>query len=68
MENWKAKADWGRFYERIIETNGNTSTQDAQDCGIPFGAWLELATRTDSKKLVEVAKKNLEKAKEYTKN
>ena len=50
------KANWKEFCKRIIATNGNPSTKDAEECGIPFGMWFELATRKTSDQLVKNAK------------
>ena len=47
---------WKLFCERIVETNGNPSTKDAKECGIPFGYWFEIATRCNREKLIESAK------------
>lgn len=34
---------WKNFAQRIIDTNGNPSTKDAEECGIPFGVYFEIA-------------------------
>lgn len=53
--------NWKEFYKRIIITNGNVSTKDAEECGIPFDYWLTLATNTTAAGLVKGAKAVLEK-------
>lgn len=53
--------DWKEFCKRIINTNGNPSTKDAEECGIPFDYWLTLATNTTAAGLVKGAKAVLEK-------
>lgn len=55
------KENWRKYCERIIETNGNPSTKDAEECGIPFYMWFEMAARISSKQLVETAKNILAK-------
>lgn len=51
------KTNWKEFCQRIIDTNGNPSTKDAEETGIPFGLWFDLAVRTKNKeKLIENAK------------
>ena len=50
-----------KYCERIIETNGNPSTKDAEEHGIPFGYWFEMTTRVSSEQLVKNAKKVLAK-------
>lgn len=55
------KTNWKEFCERIISTNGNPSTKDAEECGISFSAWFELATRKTSEQLVKNAKEVLKR-------
>ena len=55
------KTNWKEFCKRIIVTNGNPSTKDAEVCGIPFGMWFELATRNTSDQLVKNAKEVLKR-------
>lgn len=52
----KGKADRKRFCEIIIATNGNPSTKDAENCGVSYSQWFELATRLSSSQLVTNAK------------
>lgn len=56
------KENWIEFYKRVINTNGNPSTKDAEECNIPFEKWLRLATHPNltSEKLVSNAKTALE--------
>lgn len=51
--------NWKEFYKRIIETNGNPSTKDAEECGIPFDYWLILATNSTPNGIVKAAEKAL---------
>lgn len=51
--------NWKEFYKRIIITNGNVSTKDAEECGIPFEMWLQLAVNRTPKGLVKAAYKLL---------
>jgi hypothetical protein len=54
------KEDCMKFYRRIIETNGQPSTKDAEECNIPFELWLNIATANVTPEcLVRCAKKTL---------
>lgn len=57
------RENWAEFCRRIIETNGNPSTKDAEECNISFSKWFELAARysNDSKRMVAAARNVLSK-------
>lgn len=47
MSEWSRNADWERFLRETIKLGDLPSTQFAKDCGIPFGAWLEMANKAN---------------------
>ena len=55
------KSNWKEFCKRIIKTNGNPSTKDAEECGISFNYWLRIATYPNmtKEKLIHAANKYL---------
>ena len=50
---------WRDFAKRIIQTQGNPSTKDAEDCGIPFGVYFEIALTGRNTKESLIKKANI---------
>ena len=56
------KDNWRKFARRIIEKGNKISVNDAKECGIPIGYFIEMCMRNLSEEqLVKNAKTLLEK-------
>lgn len=61
MESWKKTANAKEFFTRIVNSKGNPSTKDAEECGVPFSYWFDLCMKFSCEKLEKNAREILAK-------
>ena len=64
MSEWSRKADWEKYLRETIKIGDLPGTKFAEECGIPFGAWFEMANKSNrigKEKTIEWAIESLEK-------
>jgi len=64
MSKWSKEADWETFLTKTIKTGSLPGNKVAEKCGIPFGAWLEMANKANrigKEATIKWARESLEK-------
>lgn len=56
MSKWSKEADWNTFLKETIKTGALPGNKFAEKCGIPFGAWLEMANKANRMGNVAIVK------------